>query len=176
MITIRQYQTEDAKHALAIFSQAILDIDQSQYSFAQKRAWLGAIGSDLKHNIDNPRQLAIWQQRLDKTKPLIATIENIVIGFIEYLIDQDQYGQFKSGDAYVDCLYIHPKYQRQGVAQLLYYEVGLSLIKNNIANVWVHASKLAHPFFLKQGFEVVEPQAVKRHNVTLERYLMCKSI
>lgn len=176
MITIRQYKAEDAKQVMDIFILSIKAIDESKYSFKQKQAWLGVMSSDFDKNIESLRQQANWQQRLNKTKPLIATDKNIVIGFIEFLNDQDQYSQFKSGDAYIDCLYVHPDNQRRGVAQTLYDEMLLSLLKNNIENVWVHASKLAHPFFLKQGFDVVEPQVVKRCNVTLERYLMRKSI
>lgn len=177
MITIRQYTAEDAKQALDIFRLSIKDIDESEYSFEQKQAWLGAIDNDFDKNIENQRQQANWQQRLDKTKPLIATDnKNTMIGFIEFLIDQDQCNQFKCGEAYIDCLYVHPKYQRRGVAQILYDEMWLSLLKNNIEIVWVYASKLAYSFFLKQGFKIVEQQAVKRHNVSLERYLMCKHI
>ena len=176
MITIRQYKAEYAKQALNIFRLSIRGIDESNYSFEQKQAWLGANGSDVDEHIEKQKQKDFWQQRLDKTKPLIATDNNIVIGFLEFQIDLDHYNSFKSGVAYIDCLYVHPEYQRRGVAQKLYDKMWLSLLKNNIDNVWVHASKVAYPFFLKQGFDTVERQEVKRHNVILERYLMGKSI
>lgn len=167
-MTIRYRKQTDLPKLIEIFEQSILAIDESVYSKAQKRAW-----ATVETGLALPE--TFWCERFTRTQPLVAVNESgDVLGFIEYLTYKNQLGEYDPLSGYIEGLFVHPDYQRRGVAQALYDEGVDNRLDIGMKNIWVHASKLAYAFFLKQGFNVIEEQAIKRHNVILERYLMCK--
>ncbi|PNK61363.1 GNAT family N-acetyltransferase [Psychrobacter sp. FDAARGOS_221] len=169
-LTIRNATHADIPKLIDIFEQSILAIDDLIYSKAQKRAWM-----TVETGLATPEDF--WKHRFARTQPSVAeSAAGEVVGFIEYLLYKNQSSENDPQCAYIDGLFVHPNYQRQGVAQALYDKTVFNPYGMSINTVWVHASKLAYPFFLKQGFEVVEQQQVERHNVTLSRYLMRKFI
>ena len=154
MIVIRDYQPQDSKALAKIFENAILAIDNRIYSTSQKQAWIGNHSDEF------------WQHRFEKTLPFMAVIGDRVVGFIEF--------GFDDGIGEIDCFYIEPKFQQQGVVQALFEKV-LEVAKlNDIKEIRVFASHIAKPFFAKQGFKVIRENSVVRSNVTLENWLMVK--
>lgn len=154
MIVIRDYQPQDSKALAKIFENAILAIDNRIYSTSQKQAWIGNHSDEF------------WQHRFEKTLPFMAVIGDRVVGFIEF--------GFDDGIGEIDCFYIEPKFQQQGVGQALFEKV-LEVAKlNDIKEIRVFASHIAKPFFAKQGFKVIRENSVVRSNVTLENWLMVK--
>ena len=154
MIVIRGYQPQDSKALAKIFENAILAIDNRIYSTSQKQAWIGNHSDEF------------WQHRFEKTLPFMAVIGDRVVGFIEF--------GFDDGIGEIDCFYIEPKFQQQGVGQALFEKV-LEVAKiNDIKEIRVFASHIAKPFFAKQGFKVIRENSVVRSNVTLENWLMVK--
>ena len=154
MIVIRDYQPQDSKALVKIFENAILAIDNRIYSTSQKQAWIGNHSDEF------------WQHRFEKTLPFMAVIGDRVVGFIEF--------GFDDGIGEIDCFYIEPKFQQQGVGQALFEKV-LEVAKlNDIKEIRVFASHIAKPFFAKQGFKVIRENSVVRSNVTLENWLMVK--
>lgn len=154
MIVIRDYQPQDSKALAKIFENAILAIDHRIYSTSQKQEWIGNHSDEF------------WQHRFEKTLPFMAVIGDRVVGFIEF--------GFDDGIGEIDCFYIEPKFQQQGVGQTLFEKV-LSFAKgNNVYQINVSASHIAKPFFAKQGFKVIRENSVVRSNVTLENWLMVK--
>lgn len=152
MIVIRDYQPQDSKALAKIFENAILAIDNRIYSTNQKQAWIGNHSDEF------------WQHRFEKTLPFMAVIGNRVVGFIEF--------GFDDGIGEIDCFYIEPKFQQQGVGQALFEKV-LSVAKgNNVYQINVSASHIAKPFFEKQGFKTVQKNSVERSGVILENWLM----
>lgn len=94
----------------------------------------------------------------------MAVIGDRVVGFIEF--------GFDDGIGEIDCFYIEPKFQQQGVGQALFEKV-LSVAKgNNVYQINVSASHIAKPFFEKQGFQTVQKNSVERSGVILENWLM----
>ena len=154
MIVIRDYQPQDSKALAKIFENAILAIDNRIYSTSQKQAWIGNHSDEF------------WQHRFEKTLPFMAVIGDRVVGFIEF--------GFDDGIGEIDCFYIEPKFQQQGVGQALFEKV-LEVAKlNDIKEIRVFASHIAKPFFAKQGFKVIRENSAVRSNVTLENWLMVK--
>ena len=154
MIVIRDYQPQDSKALAKIFENAILAIDNRIYSTSQKQAWIGNHSDEF------------WQHRFEKTLPFMAVIGDRVVGFIEF--------GFDDGIGEIDCFYIEPKFQQQGVGQALFEKV-LEVAKlNDIKEIRVFASHIAKPFFAKQGFKVIRENSVVRSNVTSENWLMVK--
>ena len=85
--------------------------------------------------------------------------DSIIIGFG----DIDDSG-------YLDRLYIHHDYQRQGVATLLCDNLE-SKVKPGV-KVTTHASITAMPFFENRGYRVVKEQFVERKGISLKNYIM----
>lgn len=139
-----------------IFSHAILGIDDSVYSLSQKQAWLG------NHSAD------YWQQRFEQTQPFVAVMDDRAVGFMEF--------GFDDGTGEIDCFYIEPQFQQQGVGQALFDKVLSIAQENNIYQINVNASHIAKPFFEKQGFQTVQKNSVERSGVILENWLMILSL
>lgn len=149
---IRDYQPSDSQALVKIFKQAILAIDERVYSSSQKHAWLGNHSDEF------------WQQRFDKTLPFIAVMDNRAVGFIEFVCT-NEIGE-------IDCFYVEPNCQGQGVGKVLFEKV-LSVAKeNNLIQINVYASHIAKPFFEKQGFQTLQKNMVERSSVILENWLM----
>ena len=154
ILLIRHYQADDSEKLSEIFTDAIMAIEDSFYTPSQKHAWIGNHSDEF------------WQHRFEKTLPFMAVIGDRVVGFIEF--------GFDDGIGEIDCFYIEPKFQQQGVGQALFEKV-LEVAKlNDIKEIRVFASHIAKPFFAKQGFKVIRENSVVRSNVTLENWLMVK--
>ncbi|WP_230656743.1 GNAT family N-acetyltransferase [Psychrobacter sp. I-STPA10] len=178
---IRAYQPTDTNRLVDIFEQAILGIDEHIYSHKQKLAWCGVSKASIILDNDKPNdkpEYDKWAQRFAMTQPLVTTDDNdVAIAFIEFLAHQNHLGEHVMGQGYIDCLYVHPDYQRQGVAQRLYQlGVAASAKQQRIHRIWVHASDVAKPFFSRQGFVCVAKQKVIHQSVELENWLMQKVI
>lgn len=185
--SLRAYRSDDCEALATIFAASIDAIDETVYSAAQKQAW--------RQVVSNPAaEIIFWKNRFATSRPWVAVNEqDRPIGFIEVLYNRDDiipmisatlvnsqsqsiHQDYAEALAYIDMLYVHPNYQRQGVARALYkYSVAQCLALGTKA-VWVHASTLARPFFAQHGFIDIEYERVKRHGVGLERYLMKKSL
>lgn len=162
---IRDFQCDDTQALLDIYVQSILAIDEGLYTAAQKRAWANEL-TDLK----------VWQERFIHTLPWVAV--NGVgrpIGFIELRPHQYHDGTPKEHYGYIDCLFIHPDHQRQGIAQALFVTVMNEATSQNLKYVYVHTSKSAKAFFDKNGFEIIEVQLAKRQGEMLEHWLMMRT-
>ena len=84
--------------------------------------------------------------------------------------------KYDNYDGYIDCFYVHFKYQGCGVGKLLLTHI-FELVKNNkIDKIKVDASITAKPFFEKFGFIQVRENLVKRENVELVNFSMEKII
>ncbi len=72
---------------------------------------------------------------------------------------------------YLDRLYVHKDYQRQGVATAI-----CDALEQNTkaAEFTTHASITARPFFEKRGYTVVKVQQVERRGILLTNFVMKK--
>lgn len=151
---IIHYQPEQALALTNVFYRAVYAIDSSDYSDAQKAAWA-----------PTPVNYQQWQQRFNRMKPYIALIKDEVAGFIEL-----------ESNGHIDCLYVHPNYQRKGVASaLLQYAINLAE-HQQLKEVYVEASTTAKKLFLQHGFSVEQENTVIRNNEMLNNYAMRKHI
>lgn len=150
---IGNYDKKYLKQIVELFINTVHNINKKDYSKEQLNAWA------------NPKyDLKTWKKRFKKSKPHLCIFEDEVVGFYEYY------------DAYIDCFYVHFKYQNCGVGKLLLTDV-LELAKNeNIDKIKVDVSITAKPFFEKFGFKEVRENLVKRENVELINFSMEKDL
>ncbi|MBD5438412.1 MAG: GNAT family N-acetyltransferase [Treponema sp.] len=146
---IRQYEPTDCEHLAKLFYETVHTINAKDYSQEQLNVWA-------TDNID----LEVWNKSLSEHYTVVGVKNNIIVGFGD--ID-------KSG--YLDRLYVHKDYQRQGIATAICDELEQRIKSNKIVT---HSSITAKPFFMQRGFNVVKEQQVIRNGIALTNYIMEK--
>lgn len=146
---IRKYERDDLEKIIKLFRDTVHNVNIKDYNPEQVEAWAPADSIDME----------MWNKTLSEHHTFVAVNDSEVIGFG----DIDDAG-------YLDRLYVHHDYQRQGVATLICNKLE-SMIDADQAIV-THASITAKPFFEKRGYMVVKEQLVERNGVFLKNYIM----
>lgn len=149
-LKIRDYRPDDVRELANLFHDAVHAIGPEHYSPDQLEAW-APTPPDYEH----------WQRRLDAKPPFVAEVGEQIVGFIEL-----------DPDGYIEWLFTHRDYQRQGIAGQLYEHLKRVAIQKGLQRLYVEASKLSKPFFEARGFQVVKENIVERHGQHLINYSM----
>lgn len=147
-MVIRKYQPCDCKELAELFYNTVHIVNAKDYTKEQLNVW--ATGK-----VD----LEKWNQSFQNHYSIVAVDDKIIIGFGD--ID-------KTG--YLDRLFIHANYQRQGVAT----SICDNLEQAVQGNVVTHASITAKPFFEKRGYKVIKEQQIERKGIFLTNFIMKK--
>lgn len=148
---LRRYAPSDCEDLAKLFYNTAHTINAKDYTKEQLNVW--ATGK-----ID----LEEWNKSFLAHYSVVALENNLIVGFGD--ID-------KSG--FLDRLYVHKDYQRQGVATAICDKLEQSVKGNTIIT---HASITAKPFFEKRGYFVVKPQQISRNGIELTNYVMEKRV
>lgn len=152
-IIIRPYTETDAPFLAAIYFYTIHKINAKDYSPVQLDAW--APVSSLETDG--------WMRKWQKLIPIVATIDNKVVGFAEL-----------ESNGHIDCFYCHHEYQGCGIGSALMKEVEESARKNKLSKLFAEVSITAKPFFEAKGFVVKKEQAVTIRGMALTNFVMEK--
>ena len=106
--------------------------------------------------------LQAWNESFLAHKTIIAVENGEIVGFG----DMDERG-------YLDRLYVHKDYQRQGIASAICDELERFAAGKTFTT---HASITAKPFFQHRGYCVVRQQEVIRRGVALTNFVMEKQL
>ena len=106
--------------------------------------------------------LQAWNESFLAHKTIIAVENGEIVGFG----DMDERG-------YLDRLYVHKDYQRQGIASAICDELERFAAGKTFTT---HASITAKPFFQHRGYCVVRKQEVIRRGVALTNFVMEKQL
>ncbi len=107
--------------------------------------------------------MEVWNRSFLEHDTLIAEIDEMIVGFA----DMD-----KSG--YLDRLYVHKNFQREGIATALLNELERHARKAGVCNFETYASITAKCFFEKHGYIAEAENKVIRNGVMLMNYKMVK--
>ncbi len=151
-IKLRTGRLSDSAQLKQLFRDTIVAICAADYNEEQIRVWAAAA-----ENAE--RWLAILRQQY----VLAAEINDTIVGF----------GTLDKG-AYVDLLYVHKDYQRQGIARQLYEALEAEARQQGQMTLTADVSKTARPFFEKMGFDLLMEQTVERQGVALNNFRMEK--
>lgn len=144
---IRPFNDTDTDEIIELFINTVRTINPADYDDAQIAAWT--------HCPDRAK----WLETLKSHYSLVAVKDGAIVGFG----DIDDTG-------YLDRLYVHADFQRQGIASAL-----CDLLEAHAGGeITTHASITAKSFFEKRGYAVVTPQTVTRQGVELKNYVMKK--
>ena len=146
------YKSIMLKQIAELFYNTIHTSCSKDYTHAQLHAWT--------KGKCNP---SFWEKRLALSKPFVALSEAKVVGFVEFFQND-----------YIDCFYVHHKYQNRGVATALLQEVFKKAYSKKLKQLHVDASITAKPFFLKHGFVEIQKNLIRRENEELINYSLEK--
>ena len=145
---IRRYDRGDLEAIVKLFYDTVHRVCVRDYSQEQVDAWAtGVVDMDA------------WHRSFCAHHSLVAVDGATVVGFG----DIDRTG-------YLDRLYVHHEYQRQGVASIICDRLEAA-VKPGVT-VRTNASITARTFFENRGYVAVKEQFVERHGVSLKNYVM----
>jgi len=133
-----------------LFVGTISTICSPDYSADQQRAWSSSI-----QNMDR------WERLITRQYSILAILDDTIVG-IAALDDAD----------YLDYLYVHKDYQRQGIATQLYDAIKLESLRKGFYKLSSDVSITALPFFESKGFRVIKENKVTIQEVELVNYRM----
>jgi len=150
-ISIRDYQPEDAQVLAHIYYNTIHRINIQHYTEEQVDVWAPASSLEAEG----------WTKKFSRTKPIIATAENQVVGFAEF-----------EPNGHIDCFYCHHEWIGKGVGSALMKEILQRAKNNHIHHIFSEVSITARPFFEKHRFKVVKEQTMVRKGIELINFKM----
>ena len=147
---VRDYHVNDLPGLVNVFNRAVREIAVRDYSDEQLNAWA-----------PNSPDFLQWSQRLSNEKGFVYETDNYVVGFVA-----------DESDGHLDLLYVHPEYQRRGIARALFEAVVEWARSRSLTRLFTEASVTAKPFFERCGFTVVREQMVEVCGVAMRNFQM----
>ena len=151
---IRRWTEADTEALANVFRLSVRETASRDYRPAQIEAWAAA-----------PGEVSAWNERMRTRVVFVAEHDTQPIGFIQY-----------EPPDHIDMTYVHPEWQRRGVASALLAALEAEARKRNIPLLNVEASITSRPFFLARGYEVITPQIVTARGQDFLNYRMSKKL
>jgi len=133
-----------------LFVETIQHSCRNDYSQEQIDVWISSV-------TNNER----WESLLKNQYCIIAETDNKIVG----------YGSLEDGN-YVDFMYVHKDYLRQGVANRIYQELERESKRCGYSKMTSDVSKTARPFFEKKGFKVIRKNKKEINGVEISNFHM----
>lgn len=150
-ISFRLAKPDDLSEVIQLFRESIETLTRDTYTSAQRNAWQSGSKDHDK-----------WLKRIKHQHFLLAKVQGMLAGF----------GSME-GD-YVDLLYVHPDFSGKGVAHHIYEKLEAVAKQNSYDLLKTDASKVARPFFERQGFRVQWENQIHLDGQILVNYRMVK--
>jgi putative acetyltransferase len=153
-ILVRTVKISDMKQMQKMFVDTISVICKNDYSSEEIRVWTSSV-----------ENTQLWINRLTSQYFLVAELDNQIVG----------YASLEKVD-YLDFLYVHKNFQRQGIANMLFSKIEQEAINRQATTLNSDVSLTARPFFEKMGFKVLETQRNIMGGVEIINYKMNKQL
>ncbi|WP_435137705.1 GNAT family N-acetyltransferase [Formosa sp. A9] len=153
-ISIRQATANDIPEITALFKDTITKTCAKDYNDKQLQVWSsGAFETDK------------WLERINDYYFIVAETSNTIVGFA-YL---------KKG-YYLDGLFVHPNYLRQGIASSLLRTIESRVMIEDYPEIRSDVSKTALPFFEAMDFVVIKKQNKSHKGLNFLNYIVAKAL
>ncbi len=153
-ISIRLAKLDDLKEMQKIFVDTITTVCSSDYDEQQIRVWVSGVNNTER-----------WKKIMIEQYVIVAEKAEEILGFATL-----------NKESYIDLLYVHKDYQRQGIAKLLLDRITKEARRLGYSKLNSDVSKTARPFFAKNGFVQLSEQTNIRQGVELINYKMTKQL
>ncbi|OBZ16464.1 GNAT family N-acetyltransferase [Bacillus sp. FJAT-26390] len=154
---IRKFIAIDINQIVSLFYETVHSVNKRDYSEEQLAAWAPKDKEMLT--------LKAWEVSMSQNITYVAEISRKIVGFADMT---------KQG--HLDRLYVHKDFQGQGIASAVVGTLEFEASKLGLVEVDTEASITAKPFFERQGYEVIQRQAVERSGVELVNFKMVKKL
>jgi len=151
---LRKATTQDLTAILELFKTTVTTINRQDYTPEQIAAW-----------VQSTKNQERWQQRVEQQFFLLVEARDQLVGF----------GSI-TATGYLDLLYVHPDFQRMGIAQTLLEALTSYAEGQQAIAITSDVSITARPFFEKNGFLVLQKQENERQGQILVNYKMEKKL
>ena len=152
-ILIRPVKHSDLQEMQKMFVDTITAICKNDYTPEQIKVWTSSV--------ENRQR---WTDKLNSQYFIIAELENKIVGYASLECNN-----------YIDFLYVHKDYQRQGIADKLYAAIEKEVIKRKMTVLNSDVSETARCFFEKKGFKIIAPKTNIINTVEIVNYKMTKT-
>lgn len=149
---LRQANIEDLGELTTLFKETIQTVNTADYNPEQIKVW--SAGS---------QRIKRWENRIYNQYFILALIDGLIVGMSSLSVD-----------GYLDLMYVHKNYQRQGIAQKLYKAIEQKAQKQQNAKITVDVSITAKPFFEQMGFDLIKVQELTIEGVKFNNNQMQK--
>lgn len=151
---VRLFRPEDVEEIAQLFHDTVRQINIRDYSREQIKAW-------------SPDDIHFrnWLEICSSKFAYVAAKDKQIIGFGELEFN-----------GYIDCFYVHYKFQRQGIGSYIYEAIESKAKELNLTHLSTEASITARPFFASLNFITIKEQRVFCRGETFINYLMEKKI
>jgi len=153
-IVIRTYEAVDAANLMRLFQASVRHIASHDYTTAQIRAWAPDVMDEAK-----------FGRRRESKATWVAEVEGRIAGFSDL-----------EPDGHIDSLYVHPDFQRRGVARALLRHVEETARVMDLRRLYTEATITSRPAFEAVGFRVIVPQAITMRGEPMTIYRMEKRL
>ncbi len=147
---LRDYATADAAALLHLFRDTVRRVNCRDYLPEQIQAWAS-----------DQIELAAWTARFEGHVAYVVEQDSSPVGFADM-----------SPSGYLDRLFVSADHPRRGIATMLVQRLVQRAAELGIERISTEASITAKPFFLAQGFEVLEQQTVDCRGEQLVNFKM----
>lgn len=144
----------DVAEMQQLYIETIESVCKNDYNEEQIKVWSSGVNN-----------MQRWTEVIENQFVLLAITENKIVGF----------GTLKDGN-YIDFLYIHKDFQRQGIADKILNQLELEAKNHNSKIITSDISITAKPYFERKGFIVKAEQKNILQNVELINYKMQKKL
>lgn len=156
-IKIIRFRNSDMKEIMELFYETVHSINAQDYSPAQLDVWAP--------KEEQVRREQSWMESLSNNISFVARMNDVIVGFADM-----------SHSGYLDRLYVHKHFQRQGIASSLVDVIESEAKKLALMELSTEASITAKPIFVNRGYQIVQKQNIERKGVTLVNYKMIKAL
>lgn len=151
---LRKATTKDIPAILELFKLTITKVNSQDYTPEQIEVWTQSVKNTER-----------WQQRIEMQFFLLVETDDQLVGI----------GSI-TATGYLDMMYVHPDFQRMGIAQTLLEALTSYAESQEAVAITSDVSITARPFFEKNGFTVLQKQENERQGQILVNYKMEKRL
>lgn len=152
-MTLRLWRVEDLEPVMQLFQEVVHTTGAKYYRPEQINAWAPLEGGNR----------SAWLESLTQNISYVVELGGIIVGFGDM-----------TWEGHIERVYVHPKYQGQGVARALMNKFEDDAKKLGLQKLTTDASIIAMPMLKRFGYEIVKKYSKMHRGVEFVNYLMQK--